>query len=122
MLPIIMTNKLEFIEYVDANGFSPFAKWFDSLDAVSAAKVRVYMTRVELGNYSNVASIGGGLSEIKIDYGPGLRVYFREEKKLLLLLLGGSTKRGQQKAIDLAKVAWKEFNQNRKQPIRKERG
>ena len=62
-----MSKIIEFTEYLDANGTSPFAKWFDTLDAVAAAKVRVYMTRVELGNYSNVEPIGAGLSEIKID-------------------------------------------------------
>jgi putative addiction module killer protein len=118
MLPLQMSRKIEFTEYVDANGSSPFAKWFDALDAVAAAKVRVYITRVELGNYSNVEPIGDGLSEIKIDYGPGYRVYFRKEKEILLLLLGGSSKKGQQKAIDAAKLAWKSYDSSRKQSTR----
>ena len=112
---------IEFSEYIDANGRSPFAKWFDALNAVAAAKVRVYMTRVEFGNYSNVEPIGDGLSEIKIDYGPGYRVYFRKEKEILLLLLGGSSKKGQQKAIDAAKLAWKSYDRSRKQSTRKEK-
>lgn len=116
-----MSKSIEFVEYVDANGISPFAKWFDSLDAVAAAKVRVYMTRVELGNYSNVEPVGEGVSEIKVDFGPGYRVYFREEKKILLLLLGGSSKKGQQKAINLAKLAWKAYEQNRRQRALKEK-
>ena len=57
---------------------------------------------------------GEGLSEIKIDFGPGYRVYFRNEKDILLLLLGASSKKGQQKAIDAAKAAWKIFQQSRK--------
>jgi putative addiction module killer protein len=118
MLPLQMSRKFEFTEYVDANGSSPFAKWFDALDAVAAAKVRVYITRVELGNYSNVEPIGVGLSEIKIDYGPGYRVYFRKEKEILLLLLGGSSKKGQQKAIDAAKLARKSYDSSRKQSTR----
>jgi putative addiction module killer protein len=121
MLPLQMSRKIEFTEYVDANGNSPFAKWFDALDAVAAAKVRVYIARVELGNYSNVEPIGVGLSEIKIDYGPGYRVYFRKEKEILLLLLGGSSKKGQQKAIDAAKLAWKSYDSSRKQSARKDK-
>ena len=121
MLPLKMSRTIEFTEYVDANGSSPFAKWFDALDAVAAAKVRVYITRVELGNYSNVEPIGDGLSEIKIDYGPGYRVYFRKEKEILLLLLGGSSKKGQQKAIDAAKLAWKSYDSSRKQSARKDK-
>ena len=121
MLPLQMSRTIEFTEYVDANGSSPFAKWFDALDGVAAAKVRVYITRVELGNYSNVEPIGDGLSEIKIDYGPGYRVYFRKEKEILLLLLGGSSKKGQQKAIDAAKLAWKSYDSSRKQSARKDK-
>jgi putative addiction module killer protein len=121
MLPLQMSRTIEFTEYVDANGSSPFAKWFDALDAVAAAKVRVYVSRVELGNYSNVEPIGDGLSEIKIDYGPGYRVYFRKEKEILLLLLGGSSKKGQQKAIDAAKLAWKSYDSSRKQSARKDK-
>lgn len=121
MLPLVMSKMIEFTEYIDANGKSPFAQWFDALDAVAAAKVRVYTTRVELGNYSNVEPIGEGLSEIKIDFGPGYRVYFRKEKEKLLLLLGGSSKKGQQKAIDAAKLAWKKYDSDRKQSSRKEK-
>jgi putative addiction module killer protein len=102
MLPLTMSKKIEFSEFLDANGESPFAKWFNGLEAITAAKVRVYMTRVELGNYSNVDPIGEGLSEIKIDFGPGYRVYFRSELGFLLLLLGGSNKKRQQKAINAA--------------------
>lgn len=114
-----MSKTIQFTEYLDANGDSPFAKWFNDLDAVPAAKVRAYMARVELGNYSNVAPIGDGLSEIKIDFGPGYRVYFCREKDVLLLLLGGSTKRGQQRAIDAAKAAWANHQQRRKQTLSK---
>jgi putative addiction module killer protein len=121
MLPLQTSRKIEFTEYVDANGRSPFAIWFDALDAVAAAKVRVYISRVELGNYSNVEPIGDGLSEIKIDYGPGYRVYFRQEKEIRLLLLGGSSKKGQQKSIDAAKLAWKAYDSVRKQRARKEK-
>ena len=60
MLPLSMSKMIEFTEYLDSNATSPFVKWFDALDAVAAAKVRAYMTRVELGNYSNVEPIGGG--------------------------------------------------------------
>ena len=116
-----MLKMIEFTEYIDANGKSPFAQWFDALDAVAATKIRVYTTRVELGNYFNVEPIGEGLSEIKIDFGPGYRVYFRKEKEKLLLLLGGSSKKGQQKAIDAAKLAWKKYDSDRKQSARKEK-
>ena len=100
---------IEFTEYIDEQGRSPFGEWFKKLDSQTAAKVRVYMCRVELGNYSNVAPIGHGLSELKIDFGPGYRVYFKKEHHRLLLLLGGSTKKNQQKTIDQAIAAWTSY-------------
>jgi putative addiction module killer protein len=73
MLP---TSMLLIREYVDACGGSPFGKWLEDLDARAAAKVTVAIARIETGNLSNVKSIGGGVLEYRIDWGPGYRVYF----------------------------------------------
>jgi putative addiction module killer protein len=64
-----MTNR-KVIEYV-REGSSPIAKWFSALDAQAAAKVAVALYRLEQGNVSNVKSVGKGVSEYKIDFGPG---------------------------------------------------
>jgi putative addiction module killer protein len=103
-----MRGKIEVLEYVDQNGNCPFRDWFDSLDSVPAARVAVYLERVVQGNYSNVAPIGFALSEIKLDFGPGYRIYFGKENDFILLLLGGSSKKDQKKAIDRAKKLWEE--------------
>ena len=58
---------IELREYMDPKGISPFQKWFDSLDARSAAKVNTYVTRVSHGNFGNAKSLGEGVYEIKID-------------------------------------------------------
>ncbi|NTW67751.1 MAG: type II toxin-antitoxin system RelE/ParE family toxin [Nitrospirae bacterium] len=104
-----MDKQVEVIEALDCSGKSPFQEWFDSLDAVTAARVAVFVERVIQGNHSNVAPIGGGLSEIKMDFGPGHRVYFGTRGKYLMILLGGSGKKGQSKAIANAKRLWKEY-------------
>ncbi len=88
-----MSKLIEFIEYLDDFGRSPFAKWMNDLDSYAAIKVQVAMTKVEVGNFSSVRNLGGGISEIKIDFGPGYRVYFAKEKEFLLLLLGGGSKK-----------------------------
>jgi putative addiction module killer protein len=59
-------------EYVDERGRSPFAEWFDELDARAAAKVTVALARIEMGNLSNLKGVGGGVLEYRIDWGPGI--------------------------------------------------
>ena len=103
---------------MDQNGNCPFRDWFDSLDSVPAARAAVYLERVVQGNCSNVAPVGSGLSEIKLDFGPGYRIYFAKEDDFILLLLGCSSKKEQKKAIDKAKKLWEE-HQAVKKTIRK---
>ena len=84
---------IEVREYTDVRGRSPFQQWFEDLDARAAAKVTVALTRLEQGNVSNVKGVGGGVLELRIDYGPGYRVYFGKDGGHLGILLGGWTKR-----------------------------
>ena len=98
------------IEYVRA-GSSTFAKWFSALDAQAAAKAAVALYRLEQGNFSNVKSVGKGVSEYKIDFGPGYRIYFGQEGDELVILLGGGAKKTQQKDIQTAQMLWAEYKQ-----------
>ncbi len=66
---------IEIREYIDREGGSPYAKWFNRLNAPAAAKVVAALVRMEQGNLSNVKGIGGGVLECRIDFGPGYRVY-----------------------------------------------
>jgi putative addiction module killer protein len=101
-------------EYLDRNGRSPYAEWFDSLNAHAAAKVAIAVTRIGQGNYSNVKSVGSGVHECRIDYGPGYRVYFGREGERLVILLGGGTKKRQQKDIDNAIDRWQDYKNRKK--------
>ena len=77
--------------YVAANGSRPFAEWLRSLsNRDAAARVQVRLERLRLGNFGDARSLGKGLSELRIDVGPGYRVYFTVTGKLVLLLCGGS--------------------------------
>ena len=100
------------IEYV-RDGSSPFAKWFSALNAHAAAKVAVALYRLEQGNVSNVKSVGKGVSEYKIDFGPGYRIYFGEEGDELVILLGGGAKKTQDKDIKIAQMLWAEYKQGK---------
>lgn len=100
-------------EYV-ADGVSPFRRWFDDLDAQAAAFVTTAIERLAEGNVSNVRSIGEGAAELKINRGPGYRVYFGWDGKTLVILLGGGTKRRQQNDIEAALRRWQDYKRRRR--------
>lgn len=110
MLPL----PIDIVEFVDAAGVSPFTDWFDGLDVIAAAKVTVAITRLGLGNLSSVKSVGAGVSEVKIDFGPGYRVYFARDGAALVILLGGGTKKRQQNDIERALARWTDYKARKK--------
>lgn len=80
-----------------------FASWFAVLrDRQARARIQVRIDRLSLGNPGDVRSIGINLSELRIDYGPGGRVYFTRRGESLIVLLAGGDKRGQDRDIRLA--------------------
>lgn len=70
---------IKVVEYLDARGQSPFARWFDDLNAEAAARVTTALYRMGQGNFSNVKGVGGGVFEYRIDFGPGYRIYFGKD-------------------------------------------
>ena len=81
-----------------------FIKWFVKLkDKRARAKIAIRIRRVSLGNLGDVKSVGGGISELRIDYGPGYRVYFTQRSRQLIILLGGGDKTSQASDIKKAK-------------------
>ncbi len=93
------------------SGAKPFDVWLDQLDKSCKAKVRAYIDGVALGgSRKNVKSIGRGLYEIKIDYGPGYRVYFGLIDEDILLLVAGGDKRNQSRDIQRAREYWRQAN------------
>ena len=106
---------IEVREYVYADGSSPFADWFDELNVQVALKVNTYLTRIGSGNLSSVKSVGSGVHECRIDWGPGYRVYLGKDGEKLVILLGGGTKKRQQKDIDQAKELWQEYKKRKRE-------
>jgi putative addiction module killer protein len=93
-------------EFIADNGVSPFRRWFDDLDAQAAAWVTIAIDRLGEGNASNAKAVSAGMSELRIDRGPGYRIYFGWDGKTLVILLGGGTKRRQQSDIQSALRHW----------------
>src|SRR5712692_2367909 len=93
--------------YQTENGRIPFNEWFLTLDPVAQQKMDAYIDRMARGgSQGNIKSVGKGVYELKMDYGPGYRVYFGEpDRQTILLLLGGS-KRTQSRDIRKAIEYW----------------
>jgi len=80
-----------------------FAKWIDGLRDIRArARILVRIERLSLGNPGDVKPVGEGVSEMRIDYGPGYRVYFKKIGQTVVVLLAGGDKRTQAKDIKSA--------------------
>jgi putative addiction module killer protein len=93
----------------DANGGEPFTDWLDGIrDAKTCAVILKRIGRIEYGNFGDVEPIGEGVSELKIDFGPGYRVYFGQIGNEVHIISGG-TKKTQQNDIKAAKKFWSDY-------------
>ena len=96
-------------EYLTTDGDSPFGRWFAKINAPAALKVRTAIARMEGGNLSNAKSVGSGVFECRIDFGPGYRVYFGRDGGSLVILLGGGIKKRQRNDIAAAARFWTDY-------------
>ena len=96
--------------YRKESGSAPFHDWLEALrDRAAIARIRIRLNRLRLGNFGTVKALGGGVVELKIDYGPGYRVYYAMSGKTVVLLLVGGDKSTQRQDIETAKGYWKDY-------------
>lgn len=89
-----------------------YAQWFAKLADVNArARIDIRIIRLRLGNFGDAKSVGGGVSELRIDHGPGYRVYFARKGRTVVVLLAGGDKRTQDRDIVLAKKLAQEWTE-----------
>ena len=91
------------------NGKVPFEIWHSRLDLTLQQAVDARLTRIANGNFGDHRSIGGGVFELRIPKGPGLRIYYGVKQSELIILIGGGDKRTQRKDIAKAKELWKRY-------------
>jgi putative addiction module killer protein len=109
-----MAELIEVREYQDRRGHSPFAHWFDRLDPAAAAKVAVSLARLAQGNVGALKSVGAGVQELRINFGPGYRVYLGREGGSIVILLGGGSKSRQRRDIATAVDRWHDYKERKK--------
>ncbi len=100
--------------YRSPNGKEPFTKWFESIrDKNTQNRIDKRLARLEDGNFGDYQSVGGGVFELRLHFGPGYRIYFGQIDKELVLLLCGGDKASQARDIKLAKTYWREYKEAR---------
>jgi putative addiction module killer protein len=102
--------------YETIGGHRPFDAWHARLDATARARVTAALEKIEAGNLSNAKSVGGGVLEYRIDFGPGYRLYFGRDGDLLVIMIGGGDKRRQQRDINAAIEHWADYRRRKRRP------
>ncbi|MDD5586442.1 MAG: type II toxin-antitoxin system RelE/ParE family toxin [Alphaproteobacteria bacterium] len=110
-----LTHPRRVIVYANANGREPFTNWLNGLrDATGRRRILARVARLEHGHYGDCESVGEGVSELRMFFGPGYRVYFGEHKNSIVVLLCGGDKGSQRRDIEEAKAYWREYLDNEK--------
>lgn len=99
--------------FEDGKGRQPFTKWLDALDVVTRGRIENRILRLYHGNYGDHKTLQDGVSELRLHFGSGYRVYFAEDGRTLVILLFGGDKGSQVSDIKKAIGYWKEYKESK---------
>ena len=101
---------IEIVRYQREDGLEPYTEWFRRLrDTAAKTSIAKRLRRVEVGNFGDCKPVGEGVSELRIDAGPGYRVYFGMHGTVMVILLSGGDKSTQDRDIARSKALWAEW-------------
>ncbi len=105
-----MALVIKVLRYLSPEGRDLFGDWFEGLgDRTAKVAIARRVNRIEGGNFGDHKAVGEGVFELRIDVGPGYRVYFGRQGETIVLLLLGGDKRRQGADIDRAKACWRDW-------------
>lgn len=109
-LHIFPRTAIELRRYRTSAGFIPLTDWLARLDANTSGRIQAYIDRMKTGNFGNSRSVGEGISELKIAFGSGYRIYYLRDGRSIVVLLCGGDKGSQpadiRKAKEYARDYW----------------
>lgn len=92
------------------SGQCPFEEWYVSIrDTPTRARIRARLTRIQTGNFGDHKNVGKEVNELRLDFGPGYRIYYARVGEVVVVLLGGGDKGSQEKDIEKAQQVWEEY-------------
>ena len=104
---------VEIRKFQTKQGDIPFDNWIYGLNLQAQVRIGLRLDRIERGNFGDRKSVGKGVWELRIDYGPGYRVYYGRDGQEIVILLGGGTKKRQNADIEQAQNKWKQYKQEK---------
>lgn len=102
------------VHYVAEGGTDYFGEWLQRQTSETRARIQTRIDRVELGNFGDHKRVGNGVSELRINFGPGYRVYYGADGEELVILLAGGTKKRQARDIAAAQACWRAYQQEKR--------
>lgn len=106
-------SSLKIISYTTKSGKCPFVEWVDELDFKVSARIQARLNRISCGNFGDMKSVGDGVNELRMTFGPGYRVYYAHYEEEIVLLLCGGDKNSQKNDIEKAKKYWSDYKRRR---------
>ena len=102
-------------KYQTPDGVCPFDEWYSLLAPQTKARVKTRLYRLRIGNFGDYRSVGEGVFELRLHFGPGYRVYYAVADAEIVLLLTGGDKHHQKRDIAAAQLFWQRFKLEKKQ-------
>lgn len=103
-------SPIELRYYQTGGGNCPFRDWLYSLDITAQVIIDARLVRIRRGLFGDNKYLGGGVYEIRLDTGPGYRLYYGKDGRTVVILISGGTKKGQDKDIEDAKWNWADYS------------
>ncbi len=108
---------IEVREYRRVDGYAPFSSWVGSLrDRQARSRIALRVLRLQAGLRGDWRAVGAGVIELRVDFGPGYRIYCAQDGRDVVLLLCGGDKRTQARDIEVAHEYWKDYQGRRAKP------
>ena len=104
-----MAEMIRIVRYITPRGRDYFGEWFDDQPTEVRARIQARLDRIEVGNFGDHRLLKGGIVELRLDFGPGYRVYFGRDAQMLVILLAAGTKRRQSRDIERARRHWQQY-------------
>ncbi|WP_197910383.1 type II toxin-antitoxin system RelE/ParE family toxin [Desulfosarcina ovata] len=110
-------DEIEVRYYQDGVGRKPFANFFNRVNGAAAVKITAAITRLRAGNKGDSKSVGKGVSELRIHWGPGYRIYYGWDGIRLIILLSGGAKGSQSTDIKKAQTYWADYKRRKREGV-----